>query len=121
MDLIKLRDQSLHCTFYYQLAISQESGMEIEKKCTRTKLQEHIKKSFRVWRLGRTRNVKTCISLCCSNKMCDLALLSNTRCYGVSCSHHELCRNIMNTFRIKRHEIFKRSSPESDGRFLELV
>ena len=81
-----------------------------EIQCTQSTLKDHLRNSFQVLKLGRARNINSCINLCCSSNNCDLAILRNTRCYGITCSHHDLCRSIMNGLRMKRHEISKRST-----------
>lgn len=88
-------------------------------QCTESSLKERLEKSFKVLKLGRTRRIKSCINLCCSSRNCDLALLRKTRCYGISCLHHDLCRGIMNGLRMKRHEISKRNIEDTEGKLVD--
>ena len=48
--------------------------------------------------LGRVRNMKECLGLCCTYKKCELAyLVNNTKCFSTQCGDPEYCK-------IKKHE-----------------
>ena len=42
--------------------------------------------------MGKSRNMKTCISSCCDRPDCDIAYLLNDHCYAVECIDGSLCQ-----------------------------
>ncbi|XP_028393245.1 putative uncharacterized protein DDB_G0282133 [Dendronephthya gigantea] len=104
----------LYCVLVVLLVCLQDTVIADEERCSESTLRDHLRKSFKVLKLGRTRNIRSCINLCCSSRDCELAILRNSRCYGIACSHHDLCRGIVNGLRKKRHEIAKRSISDTD-------
>lgn len=51
--------------------------------------REHANLTF----LGRVRNMKECLGLCCSYIKCKLAYLeNNTKCFSTKCTNSDLCR-----------------------------
>lgn len=44
--------------------------------------------------LGGTASIHDCVKRCCNKKVCDVALLLDGRCFGVSCFSKELCEPI---------------------------
>ena len=55
--------------------------------------REHANLTF----LGRVKNMKECLGLCCLAKKCELAYLeNNTKCFSSICANSELCRIVKN-------------------------
>jgi hypothetical protein len=112
--------ESTTSNLHFSLVFLLNSVESKEAQCRKSTLKDHLRRSFQVLKLGRARNINSCINLCCSRSNCDLAILRNTRCYGITCSRHDLCRSIMNGLRERRHEISKRSTENTEGRVTKL-
>ena len=124
---LKLCENCMYTTYesttsnlHFSLVFLLNSVESKEAQCRKSTLKDHLRRSFQVLKLGRARNINSCINLCCSRNNCDLAILRNTRCYGITCSRHDLCRSIMNGLRERRHEISKRSTEDTEGRVTKL-